>query len=250
MSDPLQAYAFVGPQRIGKTVLAQHLTRHLAALGYQCVVVGIKAAPGEWGGCKRYIGRQAIPTALDSILAEMDKRIGLNQTSPTIAVFLDDWISTTALDEGLAEQFFVESATRMLTAGIVPYFLLQSDSKADWGTKHGAQLKNNFVHLLLTAPRDNGRLNHSKVRGAIIYPGDKTQYPVTLPTGLPLMGGDVSDFELAAPAPVEPNPQEADIIALAQTGASLNEIARATFGNSGGYQTGKIKEVLTKFNPV
>jgi hypothetical protein len=247
MSDPHQAYAIVGAQRIGKSILAQHLAQHLTRRGVLCLVIGTKAQPGEWLGCRRYIGNERVPLALAGLLAEIQARTEASANTPRLAVFLDDWLNTVALDNGLAEAFFLEAATRILTAGIVPYFLLQSDSKMDWGTKHGAQLKNNFVHLLLSAPRENGRLNYHKLRGALVYPGEKESHPVSLPAGLPEMGESEPDFDLAAPGKPEPTPTERQIIALAQAGESFNEIARQVFGSAGGKQTNQIKDILSRF---
>jgi hypothetical protein len=245
MSDPHQAYAIVGAQRVGKSILAQHLAQHLTRRGVLCVVIGTKAQPGEWLGCRRYIGNERVPAALAGLLAEIQARTGASANTPRLAVFLDDWLNTVALDSGLAEAFFLEAATRILTAGIVPYFLLQSDSKTDWGTKHGAQLKNNFVHLLLSAPRENGRLNYHKLRGALVYPGEKESHPVSLPAGLPDLGEGEPDFDLAAPEPTE---TERQIIELAAAGESFNEIARQVYGGIGGKQTSLIKNVLSRFN--
>lgn len=248
MSDDKQAYAVVGPQRIGKSILAQHLAQHLARSGRICLVIGTKANPGEWLHCRRFIGNEAVPGALSSVLAETTQRLQVNRTQPPLCLFLDDWLNTVALDSDLAEQFFLEAATRMLTAGIVPYFLLQSDSKADWGTKHGAQLKNNFVHLILTAPRENGRLNHDKLRGVVIYPGEKEQHAVRLPKGLPMFGDAQPDITLAQPEAPTPNEQEQRILELHGSGASLNEIARQVYGGIGGKQNQLIQQVIDKFN--
>jgi hypothetical protein len=210
MSNPEQVYAIVGPQRIGKSILAQHLAQHLTRAGWTCLVIGTKARQGEWAGCKRFIGNEQVLSALGSVLAETVDRLAVNRTIPPLAVFLDDWLNSVAIDGKLAEQFFLESATRMLTAGIVPYFLLQSDSKTDWGTKHGATLKNNFVHLLLTAPRENGELNRDKLRGVVVYPGEKTQHGVSLPAGLLALGDDQPDLELAEPLAADAGAESAE----------------------------------------
>lgn len=233
MSDPLQAYAIVGAQRVGKSVLAQHLAQHLTGLGRICVVIGTKAEKAEWLTCKRYIGNEAVLEAIGGLLAEFNNRIGKNCKTPIICAFLDDWINSTVLDSSLAEQFFVEASTRFLSAGIVPYFLLQSDSKADWGTKHGATLKNNFVHLLLKAPRVNGQLDHSRLNGVIVYPGDKEQHPVLLPRGLPMLGDGLPDFGLPEPAKREstrPDDNDALFVELVRSGVSRNQASMQAWG--------------------
>lgn len=230
MSDPLQAYAVVGPQRIGKSILAQHLAQYLSRNGRTCLVIGTKAKAGEWLNCRRFIGNEAVPGALQSVLAETTQRLSQNRTAPGLCVFLDDWLNTVALDSDLAEMFFLEAATRMLTAGIVPYFLLQSDSKADWGTKHGAQLKNNFVHLILKAPRINGQLDHTALKGVIIYPGEKEQHPVTLPVGLPMFGDSEPGLELAAPETPKPSEQDYRIAGLQADGLSHAAICESVWG--------------------
>lgn len=247
MSDDKQVYAIVGPQRIGKSILAQHLAQYLTRIGRTCIVVGTKAATGEWLHCKKFIGNEQVPEALSSILAETTQRLKDNRTTPPLCLFLDDWLNTVALDDKLAEQFFLESATRMLTAGIIPYFLLQSDSKMDWGTRHGAMLKDNFTHLLLTAPRENGQLNHSKLTGSIRYAGDKQLYPVKLPLGLPTFGNGQPDVTLAQPEAPIPNEQEQRIIDLFNGGASKNTIARQIYGQHGGKQNQLINEILNKW---
>lgn len=247
MSNPEQVYALVGPQRVGKSILAQHLAQRLTRQGITCLVIGTKARQGEWAGCKRYIGNEQVISTLASVLAETVNRLTTNRTSPPLAVFLDDWLNSVALDGKLAEQFFLESATRMLTAGIVPYFLLQSDSKTDWGTKHGATLKNNFTHLLLTAPRENGELNRNKLRGCVQYPGDKAQYEVSLPAGMPALGDDQPSIELAEPMPVEPTEQESKVLEMFDAGESQSEIMRQVYGDRGGKQNQLINEILTKY---
>jgi hypothetical protein len=247
MSDAQQAYAIVGPQRVGKSILAQHLAQYLTQKSIVCIVVGTKAAKGEWLNCKRYIGNEAVPEALSSLLAEIKGRTENGINSPKLALFLDDWLNSVALDSDLAERFFLEAATRILTVGIVPYFLLQSDSKADWGIKHGAQLKNNFTHLLLNAPRENGQLNYNKLLASIIYPGDKLQYRVTLPVGLPMFGNNEVSIELAEPIAAEPTEQEQRVLELKASGASNNVIARQVYGQHGGKQSQLIKEVLARY---
>lgn len=247
MSDPLQAYAIVGAQRVGKSILAQHLTQHLTGLGRVCIVIGTKAEKSEWLNCKRFIGNDEVPPALGRLLAELSSRLADNRKTPIICTFLDDWINSTVLDGNLAEQFFVEASTRFLSAGIVPYFLLQSDSKADWGTKHGATLKNNFVHLLLTAPRVNGQLDHNRLMGAIMYPGDKEQHPVNLPKGLPMFGDSEPAIELAALLEPEPTEHEQQILDLYDSGESVSAIAAAVYGYKGGPQSAKVKSILDKF---
>lgn len=250
MSDPLQAYAIVGTQRIGKSILAQHLAQYLTTKGLGCMVIATKAQPGEWLNCKRFVGNEAVPLALSSLMAEIKQRIEASANTPKLAVFLDDWLNTVALDSDLAEQFFLEAATRILTAGIVPYFLLQSDSKADWGTKHGAQLKNNFVHLLLNAPRLGGQLDHSRLKGVIIYPGEKVQHNVTLPAGLPMLGESEPALELAAPSDPEPTEQEQQILDLHQAGKSSAAICEAVWGYKSSKRYPEIEAVLTRFGRV
>lgn len=247
MSDPMQAYAIVAAQRTGKTVMAQHLAQYLTQKGIACLVVGTKAARGEWLNCDRRIGNEAVPTALSSLLEEIRQRTAVHGDTPKLAVFLDDWLNTVALDDKLAEAFFLEAATRILTTGIVPYFLLQSDSKADWGTKHGAQLKNNFVHLLLNAPRENGVLNYSKLRGTLIYPGEREQHNVLLPTGLPMFGESSVSVDIAQPAEVQPTELEQQILTLFDNGASRNAIAKQVYGIAGGKQYELIGNVLAKY---
>lgn len=230
MSDPHQAYAIVGTQRIGKSIKAQHLAQFLTTKDCLCIVVGTKANKGEWLNCKRFIGNERVIMGLSRLLAETKYRIENGINSPRIAVFLDDWLNSVALDPTLAEQFFLEAATRILTAGIVPYFLLQSDSKADWGTKHGAQLKNNFVHLLLNAPRENGRLNYDRLRATIIYPGEKQCHNVILPAGLPLMGDSEISVELAWPETTQPSEQDYKIFELHTSGKSHAAICETIWG--------------------
>jgi hypothetical protein len=247
MSDSQQAYAIVGAQRVGKSIMAQHLAQYLTNKGIGCLVVGTKAAKGEWLNCDRRIGNEAVPTALSSLLEEIKSRTENSVNTPKLAVFLDDWLNSVALDSALAEQFFLEAATRILTTGIIPYFLLQSDSKVDWGTKHGAQLKNNFVHLILNAPRENGTLNYSKLRATLIYPGEKEQHSVLLPTGLPVFGESSIDVNLAMPAEVQPSELEQQILTLFDNGASRNAIAKQCYGIAGGKQYELIGNVLAKY---
>jgi len=245
LSDPLQAYAIIGPQRIGKSVLLQQLAHRLADYGQRCIVIGTKAEPHEWPGCERFIGGPSdsiVPDALLRIYSEAEERIRQNVKAPLVAVVLDDWLNTAEIWPVEAERFFVEAATRMLTAGYVPYFVLQSDSKSDWGIKHGAQLKNNFTHLFLTAPRASGRIDYNRLKCFIIYPGDKEQHQVRLPfAAAPL---------LPEPVILRPGQQEQQIITLYEAGTSMNEIARQVYGHIGGNQNKAIKEILGKYGYV
>lgn len=240
MSDPLQAYAIVAGQRVGKSNQAQHLAQYLTRNGVICLVIGTKADTGEWAGCKRYIGNEEAVNGLAGILDETRARLAEGRRIPQLAVFADDWINTTVLAPQLAEEFFIEASTRMLTAGIVPYFLLQSDSKNDWGIKHGAQLKNNFVHLGLFAPRENGRLNHNRLRAWVIYPGEKIDRPVTPVMGLPTLGDSEPDYELPVSEAQEDElssdesrvSRDDQIESMIRAGADNREIARAVFGKA------------------
>lgn len=244
MSDPLQAYAVIGPQRVGKSIMLQHLTQHLTRQGRTCLIIGTKAKPGEWVNCRRYIGNADTQSALDSIIAEVGKRIPANINTPPLCVVLDDWLNTVALNPDLAEAFFVDAATRMLTAGIVPYFLLQSDSKTDWGTRHGAQLKNNFTHLILKAPRIDGQLDHRSLQGVMIYPGEKEQHPVRLPPGLPMFGDGQPVVDLPAP---EPNEQERRILELIDGGKSKRAITEEVWQQRGAFYNAKIEAIAQRF---
>jgi hypothetical protein len=244
MSDPLQAYAIIGPQRVGKSIMLQHLTQHLTRQGRTCLVIGTKAKPGEWVNCRRYIGNADTQAALDSIIAEVGKRIPGNITTPPLCVVLDDWLNTVALNPDLAEAFFVDAATRMLTAGIVPYFLLQSDSKTDWGTRHGAQLKNNFTHLILKAPRIDGQLDHRALQGVMIYPGEKEQHPVRLPVGLPIFGDGEPVVDLPAP---EPNGQERRILELIDAGWARRAITEEVWQQRGNFYNAKLEAIARRF---
>lgn len=246
LSDPFQAYAIIGPQRIGKSSLAQRLAQHLARQGRICIAIGTKAEPGEWAGCRRFIGNEAVLSALDHLLLEEVRRLSVNCKTPPLAVFLDDWINSTVLDAELCERFFIEASTRFLTAGIVPYFLLQSDSKADWGTRHGATLKNNFVHLMLSAPRVNGQLDHSQLKGEIVYPGDKERHPVRLPQYQRTVA---PDLVLAPGEAIQPAGIDQQIIELANRGAAYKEITETVWGAGkfGKFYNDKVDKILVKY---
>jgi hypothetical protein len=240
LSDPLQAYAVIGPQRIGKSVLIQQLTAHFVRQNQRVVVIGTKAGPSEWAGCERYIGGPddaSVPDALEMVYQEAEQRIKANINWPLTAVILDDWLNTSEVWPEIAERFFVEAATRMLTAGIVPYFILQSDSKSDWGIKHGAQLKNNFTHVWLRAPRQNGRINHAELKVSVIYPGEKTPHAIRLPYGAPVPAMEVL------------SPQEARVLEMLDGGSSVTAIAKAVFGGDGGNQLGRVREIIANRKP-
>ncbi len=243
LSDPLQAYAVIGPQRIGKSVLIQQLTAHFCRQGQRCVVIGTKATPSEWPGCERCIGGPddaIVPDALEMIYREAERRIKAHTNQPLTAVILDDWLNTSEIWPEIAERFFVVAATRMLTAGIVPYFILQSDSKSDWGIKHGAQLKNNFSHVMLRAPRLNGRINHTELRATIIYPGEKSPHEIRLPYSQPVLVPDVVE---------RLTPQEARVLEMLDSRASITAIAREVFGGDGGNQLAKVREIVARLRP-
>lgn len=243
MSDPLQAYAIIGPQRIGKSVLIQQLTAHYTRTGQQCVVIGTKAGPDEWPGCEKYIGGaddSVVPDALERIYREAEQRIGAHVNRPLTAIILDDWLNTAEIWPEIAERFFIEAATRMLTGGFVPYFILQSDSKSDWGIKHGAQLKNNFTHVMLRAPRLNGRLNHAELTAHILYPGEKERHLLRLPYSQPVIVPDIVE---------RLTPQEGRVLEMLDAGASVTAIAKTVFGGDGGNQLAKVREIVARLRP-
>ncbi len=195
MSDPKAAYAIIGPQRVGKSYIAMHLTDYLATRGLGTnLLLGVKMEAGEWPNCNPFIGERAIGQALRAMIDTTTDRHKQKIREPRINIFLDDWINIVALVGDLAEEFFLHAATNMLSAGIVPYFLLQSDTNSDWGNKHGAQLKNNFTKLMLRATRINGIPDPAQTSGTIIFPGERTEQPVALPRGLP-------QLQAAAPEP-------------------------------------------------
>ena len=229
MTDPKAAYAILAAQRVGKSYTAMHLTDALPGIN---LVIGVKMEKGEWPNCRQYIGFEAAGYALQMLVEEVRSRHRTGIREPRINVILDDWINQAALFGDLAEQFFLHAATDMLSAGIVPYFLLQSDSKSDWGTKHGAQLKNNFTKLFLKPHRVAGEVDPTKTRGEIIFPGEKEGYPVVLPVGKPQLGPP--KFHVSIPVNTQPsqrqNPEDAEFVRLVRSNVSRNEAARKAYG--------------------
>lgn len=236
MTDGKAAYAVIGAQRVGKSYVAMRLTEVLPG---NTLIIGVKMEDGEWPNCRQYIGLDAAEYALELLVEEVKKRhnpTGKYRT-PRLNVFLDDWINLAAILGETAEEFFVHAATDMLSAGIVPYFLLQSDSKTDWGTKHGAQLKNNFTKLFLTPYREAGKIDPTKTRGRVEFPGEKESYPVNLPGGLPELGP--SKYPVSLPktdrnweiVTVPEDAQDAEFVRLVQEeDVSRREAALKVYG--------------------
>ncbi len=222
MSDPKAAYAILGPQRVGKSFIAMHLSDYLASRGLGTnLVVGVKMEAGEWPNCKQFIGEREVNQALRRLISTTNDRHQKVIREPRLNIFLDDWINIVATAD-LAEEFFLRSATDMLTAGIVPYFILQSDSNADWGNKYGATLKNNFVKLILKPHRVNGKVIPEMTTAYTIFPGERNEHPTRLPGGLPQLGPPP-----AATAPAaEPLIQEQEPDAAAVADAEFVERVR------------------------
>lgn len=236
MTDDQTVFAIIGPQRVGKSSVAMHISDYLSRWGMgQNRVIGVKSEPNEWVNCERFIGVDVVSKALLDIIEELNRRHTENIKTPRLNVFLDDWINI-VVSTPIANEFFIRASTDMLSAGIVPYFMLQSDTSADWGNRYGAMLKNNFTKLLIKAPRRNGILIAAEATGAIQWPGEREWKPIELPRGLPQLATVASEIERIRAAIV------------ANRGASYGHIARlANVEGSRPTQNEAIKRVVREF---
>lgn len=244
--DAVQRCLIVGATDTGKTTLLQHIiTRRLQVS--KVVVIDPHAYPDKWPGCM-VIGASRnysqIDRALSALVQLMSKRysgIGRGLVAeghhPRLTILIDEWRAIVANVKSASEAIKA-LLTESRKAAFSVFVATHSDRAKPLGLEGEYDLKDGFAVVRLSIA--NGQ------RQAAIDTGNG-ELPATLPGPFiarrPAMESD--DF---INLEVEPTPTEAAILHLYEQGESFNEIARQVFGNTGGKQTEKIKQIITRFN--
>ena len=191
-TQPGGVYSITGPQRSGKTWQAGRIADHWLSFGIPPIVICSKVDnPGhEWIGCNLIVSEDTdtLAAALGDISKRMSdryKKLAVDR-SP-MPLFLDDWMATMILSRVAAFGFMADAATRLASAGIIPYFIMQSDTAGAYGVKEfGAMLKNNFTRLnVIPLPAPNGVIEPGNSRGELFYPNNRRGVDIDLLTGRP-----------------------------------------------------------------
>lgn len=254
-TQPTQSYAIIGGQQTGKTFQAQHIANYWLRQGIKPVVIGPKWDRGEWAGCYLLGGNGnfeavewgigLIRRLVESRHADTTKGHKQHMIQP---VFFDDW--TPIVDSvPNARQLVLEATTLYASVNVILYFILHTDTAYGWGVdRKGAALKDNFIKLSIVPQYDGqGQIVRSLTRGYIRFAGESVDRPVKLFSIPPVQMGKGIEVK---PNGSKVDETEARIVELHAQGLSYNEIARQVWGNSGGHQTNRIKEIVGKFGSV
>lgn len=241
-----QPYKIIAEQRRGKSYSAMHVSDRATIERGACVVIGTKWELGEWPNAVRFlVDPERVAYGLRKVIDEVVSRHQTHRRGPIIRVFLDDWINTVIQHGPLALEFLDLASTTMVSAGIVPYFLLQGDGNDDWGSRRSAMLKNNFTGLFITGPRDERGDPIPELNTAVLkYPGSRDEYPVRLPRGLPRLG--VSRLPEPRVRQPEPSDEEQRVLEMHAAGESYRQITLAVWGKVGAYYNDKVNEIVRR----
>ncbi len=242
--DAVQRCLIVGASDAGKTTLLQWIiARRL--LSSSVVVIDPHSWPDKWPGGKVVgVGRNyaEIDRALTALVQLMTRRyddlgkgIVAEGQHRRITVVIDEWRAIVQNAPGAAD-VIKTLLTESRKAAFAVFVATHSERVKAIGIEGEGDLKDGFAIVRLQ--------NVDGARTATLDSGNGPA-PATLP-GRFIGGSPVGDDDAISldPAPTE---QEAQIISLADAGASFNEIARQVFGSTGGKQTSQIKAVLSKY---
>jgi energy-coupling factor transporter ATP-binding protein EcfA2 len=251
--DSVQRCLIVGPSDSGKTTLLQWLISRRSQTS-KSIVIDPHGWPDKWpsstvvGTGRNYI---EIDRALDALVRLMTKRydeIGKGMVvegmHPRVTILIDEWRAIVYNVKGASEAIKA-LLTESRKAAFSVFVASHSDRAKPLGLEGEYDLKDGFAVVRLAVV--NGQ------RQATLDTGNG-EAPATLPG--PFVGSipQVVDIDRLTftEADLEPEPTvtETHIMQLYGQGESFNEIARQVFGNTGGKQTKRIKEILQKFDQL
>lgn len=186
MMQPLQTYAIIAGQQVGKTFIAQAIAAEWIKRDYQPLMVGPKWDIGEWPGCKCVGGKEdfeAVSEGLEQIRRiaqtrhESDKG---HKEHPLQVIFIDDW-TLIKVKCSNAEDLILEASTFYASVNMILYFIIHTDTAHAWGVgKEGAALKNNFIKLFLE-PQFSSYGEVISRQGFVVFPAQTTRREIELP---------------------------------------------------------------------
>jgi energy-coupling factor transporter ATP-binding protein EcfA2 len=249
--DSVQRCLIVGPSDSGKTTLLQWLISRKSQTS-KTIVVDPHGWPDKWpnstvvGTGRNYA---EIERALDGLVSLMTRRydeigkgVVVEGTHPRVTVLIDEWRAIVYNVKGASEAIKA-LLTESRKAAFNVFVATHSDRAKPLGLEGEYDLKDGFAVVRLS--------NVNGQREATLDTGNG-EMPAILPG--PFVGSvpqviDIDSLTFTE-ADFEPEPSvtEAYIMRLYNQGESYNEIARQVFGNTGGKQTKRIKEILQKFN--
>ncbi len=246
--------AVIGAQQCSKTnsVMASAYQHFVA--GGPVIYISYRYEPAYlWSGIEAYCESQALAglkRVMGLYVANRRAR-GQGQDIPQMTlVILDDWINLVALDKGLAARFLQEAATQFVYARLMPIFVLQSDTIADWGLPSGAQLKNNFLKIEIPDPvRDkNLKVLSYADSGSLYLPGNRDKaYTVSLPGKFEVSPSNRLTLEPGSELEPELNPDTV-FLELVKGGESKNKASKEAYGKpySGTTHVERCQQLLTQ----
>ena len=258
-TQPTQSYAIIAGQQVGKTFQARRIAQHWLSAGCKPIVIGPKWDRGEWDGCALFGGEYNLKQANRGM--QIVKRIAEDRHAnkelshkqhPIQPVFFDDWTAIRAhlLEE--SEAFILDATTLYASVNIILYFIIHLDTANAWGVhKIGAELKNNFVKLLIYPGYDEaGLIDRSRNKGYLMRPGEtiKNKKPIALfgGTGSQLLLPDLV-IQPNDPQLIQPTTKQATVLSTWDSGEhDIPTIAGQVYG-PGGRQEELVKNTLRKF---
>lgn len=211
-TQPLQSYAIIAGQQVGKTFQARRIAQHWLDSGVKPLVVGPKWDVNEWNGCVLFGGgydfnRVAQGMRIVKRLAE-ERHADVTQSHKAQSlqpIFFDDWTAIRAKLEKEAEDFILDATTLYASVNIILYFIIHLDTANAWGVgKVGAALHQNFIKLMIEPGYDEaGLIDRRRNIGWLLMPGqhkkDRRQVQLFSGVGQSLLviqpGEDVAKVE-------------------------------------------------------
>jgi hypothetical protein len=254
-TQPLQAYAVIGGQQTGKTFQSQHIASEWLKQGITPILVGPKWDVGEWVNCIRLGGNDgAMDRAIQWVREQAKNRreSGLpHKSHGLMPVFFDDWTHTNEVCQS-AKSLILEATTLFASVNIILYFVIHSDTANAWGVgAKGASLKDNFVKLIICPHYDqSGLVDRRKTRAYIRFPDGSEK--ATLLKSLPIVAVE-KEIQNPYDCPIGDinggdslSSEEQLVMNLHNDGVSISKIATKVFGNRGGPQNQKVKDIIKK----
>ncbi|MFC1975673.1 hypothetical protein ACFLXQ_04695 [Chloroflexota bacterium] len=249
--DTAQCALIVGPREVGKTTILQHvISRRLRSS--QVLVLDPHSHPTRWPQGCLVVGTERdfpkIERALKGLMALMNKRYreigkGLVREGEhsRVTVIIDEWRAIVYNLGKPAGEMIKTLLAESRKTNIDVFVGTHSERVKALGIEGEGDLKDGFVMVRLAINK------MTKERKATIDYGEG-EIPVILPGPFTDSIPSVVENDHFINLEVEPSPAEAHILNLHEAGESFNEIARQVYGNTGGKQTQRIKEVITRFS--
>jgi hypothetical protein len=250
--DSVQRCLIVGASDSGKTTLLQWLVSRKLHTS-RVIVIDPHAYPKKWpGGCvvvgtgRDYIKIDQALAALVRLMTKRYDEIGkgtvAEMSHPPVTILIDEWRAI-VFNIKTASEAIKALLTESRKAAFSVFVATHSDRAKPLGLEGEYDLKDGFAVVRLTNVNDQRHATLDTGNGEIpaILPG---MFVGSIPQVVDIdsLTFTENDFES------RPTVTEAHILQLHKDGVSFNEIARQMWGNTGGKQTEKIKQVIAQFS--